>query len=248
VRHRVMESKLGRWTKRDPIGYASDSANLSSYDAGLSGADPSGLMKYRFVGPYMGGHDACGGGTCARNVEVLGEGRAERGFIVAEIEIFTTWFCCDSEQIHSSTEHFWEDWSYWQDMAFEWRAKPDNWSGAPAVFQSHIFGHPRLQGVCEFRLEALVVGLWLVPTEAAAEYALLPWATEQPISAVCGQSVPNERRRWMEHIGDAILPERLGAKRMTLEGSTHQLIQGFDTPGCCGGSVMGYQSCSPSAP
>jgi hypothetical protein len=44
VRHRVLESKLGRWTKRDPLGYV-DGASLFGYSTSMPVAyvDPLGL-------------------------------------------------------------------------------------------------------------------------------------------------------------------------------------------------------------
>jgi RHS repeat-associated protein len=46
VRHRVLESKLGRWTKRDPAGYV-DGASLLAYSASapMRMSDPIGLRS-----------------------------------------------------------------------------------------------------------------------------------------------------------------------------------------------------------
>ncbi len=45
VRHRVLDSTIGRWTRRDPAGYV-DGANLMPYAANhaIQATDPSGLM------------------------------------------------------------------------------------------------------------------------------------------------------------------------------------------------------------
>lgn len=46
VRHRVFSPELGRWTRRDPLGYYDDSANLIEYvaDAVVAAIDPTGLF------------------------------------------------------------------------------------------------------------------------------------------------------------------------------------------------------------
>ncbi|MCC7388539.1 MAG: hypothetical protein IT431_07200 [Phycisphaerales bacterium] len=64
IRHRVLLSQLGRWTKRDPLGYV-DGVNLHHYASmPLRATDPLGLA----IG------DIGGGGGCVGDVVIAGAG------------------------------------------------------------------------------------------------------------------------------------------------------------------------------
>ncbi len=61
VRHRVYDASMGRWTRRDPLGYV-DGANLYGFvrSRPLVGIDPFGLATT----PGGGGGGGCGGSRC----------------------------------------------------------------------------------------------------------------------------------------------------------------------------------------
>jgi len=81
VRHRVYDADVGRWTRRDPLGYL-DGMSLYAYVQGLAivAADPWGLFicvggcQPPTPGPVTnpggggGGPPACAGGTCSTPV------------------------------------------------------------------------------------------------------------------------------------------------------------------------------------
>jgi RHS repeat-associated protein len=71
VRHRVLDSTLGRWTKRDPAGYV-DGANALAYtqDRPLPSVDPSGLTACEtFFSCYM-----LSWSSCLTQIRVVGGG------------------------------------------------------------------------------------------------------------------------------------------------------------------------------
>ncbi len=119
VRHRVYHAELGRWTRRDPLGYV-DGGNLYGYVRGrpVQFVDPTGLASVWFYSAVPHNQNLkgqCGRSQCRADVVVSFEPRFiyPRVSLVAEIHSSDLVACCSPHDFPSTPirrSGFFEDW------------------------------------------------------------------------------------------------------------------------------------------
>ena len=133
----MLASGLGRWIRRDSLGY-SDGSGLQVYsrDNPSASVDPSGLVSAKFTNTNWLSK-GCGAGFCKVDVNLLNtSNNLIQGIVVARIGVQTTSTCCPHDPpISGPASINWDFWEIWKKV----HVTPDGLRVVPWTLQPNVW-------------------------------------------------------------------------------------------------------------
>jgi len=142
VRHRVINSDLGRWMRRDEMGYV-DGVHLMAYVSGnpVAYQDPSGhgVLIKEAISSISNSYGSCGSIRCLAGVYLDHPMCFGYTRLIAKITLVTQCDCCSGES-GISVATYWENWGAYKPISHR----------RPWFVDNHTFtlpGNPQSSGV-----------------------------------------------------------------------------------------------------